>query len=144
MVTCPLWCSRAARSISMRASRDTRTPSVSTTAPSTFTQPLVIQRSASRREHRPSSPMRFERRGWSGFSGSGRERVMQKAWDGCSACHDIGNSRIDQDNAARTGGGLPPSEKAEPPVFAPRLYGSDVSTQRIEQRDNPDPYQIDA
>src|SRR4051794_15205349 len=36
--------------------------------PSTFTQPLIIQRSASRREHRPSSPMRLERRGCSGFT----------------------------------------------------------------------------
>src|SRR5579862_4009529 len=78
MVTCPLWCSRAARSISMRALGDTRTPSVSTTSPSTFTQPLVIQRSASRREHRPSSPIRLERRGCSGFSGAVGERFMQQ------------------------------------------------------------------
>src|SRR5882762_120151 len=78
MVTCPLWCLRAARSISMRALGDTRTPSMSTTSPSTFTQPLVIQRSASRREHRPSSPMRLERRGRSEFSGDVGERVIEK------------------------------------------------------------------
>src|SRR6187551_2601961 len=78
MVTCSLWCSLAARSISMRALGDTRTPSVSTTWPSTFTQPLSIQRSASRREHRPSSPMRLERRGLSGFSGVVGARVMQE------------------------------------------------------------------
>src|SRR5262245_53322693 len=53
----------------MRAFGDTRVPNVSTTSPSTFTQPLVIQRSASRLEQRPSSPMRLERRGFSGFSG---------------------------------------------------------------------------
>src|SRR5678816_140851 len=62
----------------MRALGDTRTPSVSTTWPSTFTQPLSIQRSASRREHRPSSPMRLERRGSSAFSGDVGGRVMQK------------------------------------------------------------------
>src|SRR5579862_2922850 len=62
----------------MRALGDTRTPSVSTTSPSTFTQPLVIQRSASRREHRPSSPMSLERRGCSGFFGDVGGRVMQK------------------------------------------------------------------
>src|SRR5678816_417550 len=78
MVTCSLWCSLAARSISMRALGDTRTPSVSTTWPSTFTQPLSIQRSASRREHRPSSPMRLERRGCSAVSGDVGGRVMQK------------------------------------------------------------------
>ncbi len=40
-----------------------RACSVSTTTPSTRTQPLTIQSSASRREHRPSSPMRLDRRG---------------------------------------------------------------------------------
>src|SRR5215470_769846 len=61
----------------MRAVGDTRTPSVSTTSPSTFTQPLVIQRSASRREHRPSSLMRLERRGCSELSGDGGGRVTK-------------------------------------------------------------------
>src|SRR5258706_14735942 len=52
----------------MRAARGTRTPSVSATLPSTFTHPFSIHSSASRREHRPSSLMRFERRGSSVFS----------------------------------------------------------------------------
>ena len=52
----------------MRACGDTRVPSVSTTAPSTLTQPFSIHSSASRREHRPSSLIRFDRRGRSGCS----------------------------------------------------------------------------
>src|SRR5450631_2040527 len=55
----------------MRASCGTRTPSVTTTLPSTFTHPFSIHSSASRREHRPSSLIRFERRGPSGFSCKG-------------------------------------------------------------------------
>jgi len=31
---------------------------------------------------------------------------MQKAWDGCSACHVMGNSWIFQDNAAALGRAL--------------------------------------
>jgi len=52
----------------MRACGDTRTPSVATTLPSTFTHPFSIHSSASRREQSPSSLIRFERRGSSGFS----------------------------------------------------------------------------
>ena len=59
-----------ARSRSARRG-DTRTPSVSTTLPSTLTQPFSIHSSASRREHKPSSLMRFDRRGSSGFSWRG-------------------------------------------------------------------------
>src|SRR3954471_6914015 len=49
------------------------------TAPSTFTQPLAIQSSASRREHRPSSAMRLFSRvvlpaGAAGGSGIGTKR----------------------------------------------------------------------
>src|SRR3954470_4437093 len=72
MVTCSLWWRAAAGSTSMRASRLTRAPSWSTTLPSTFTQRFSIHSSASRREHRPSSLMRFDRRGSSGWEGDGR------------------------------------------------------------------------
>ena len=47
----------------------TRVPRVDVTCPSTFTQPFSIHSSASRREHRPSSLIRFDRRGFSGTSG---------------------------------------------------------------------------
>src|SRR5262245_19863364 len=48
----------------MRASGATRVPSVLTTAPSTLTQPFSIQSSASRREQRPSSLIRFDNLGF--------------------------------------------------------------------------------
>src|SRR3954451_11844014 len=123
MVTCPLWCSRAARSISMRTSRDTRTPSVVTTAPSTFTQPLVIQRSASRREHRPSSPMSFERRGKSGLSGDGGGRViLVLLWytvapplkSGNTSDLRVGNGRSHSGRVARSGHGRADLSAANP------------------------------
>src|SRR3954469_14769698 len=61
--------------MSMRACGPTCRP-MGATAPSTFTQPLAIQSSASRREHRPSSAMRLFRRvvapaGAAGESGIG-------------------------------------------------------------------------
>src|SRR5690606_25106547 len=49
----------------MRASGATRVPRTSTTRPSTLTQPLAIQASASRREQSPSSLIRFESLGCS-------------------------------------------------------------------------------
>src|SRR5829696_6138185 len=75
IVTCVLWCLFAAGSTSMRASRGTRTPSVLTTWPFALTQPFSIHSSASRREHRPRSPISFDRRGSSGVSVGSRRGV---------------------------------------------------------------------
>src|SRR5258706_11468217 len=68
IVTCSCWWRPAAGSVSIFASRGTRTPSVVTTLPSTFTHPFSIHSSASRREHKPSSLIRLDRRGSSGVS----------------------------------------------------------------------------
>ena len=58
MVTCLSCCPRASLSTSMRSKGLTGLPSTAT-SPLTLTQPLAIQSSASRREHRPSSAMRL-------------------------------------------------------------------------------------
>jgi len=71
--------------------------------PSTFTQPFSIHSSASRREQRPSSLMRFDRRGSSGFSWRGGRLVMgaRTAAGASGVCRVFCNcARIARDDGA--------------------------------------------
>src|SRR3954468_16116460 len=84
MVTCSRCWPRALGASSMRAFGPTSRPVGGATAPSTRTQPLAIQSSASRREPMPSSAMRLFRREvgeagfWSGIGSAGDHTGTQR------------------------------------------------------------------
>jgi len=66
MVTCSPGASSPGIDLDARIGRDAHA-SVATTWPFTFTQPFSIHSSASRREQMPSSLIRLDKRGSSGF-----------------------------------------------------------------------------